>query len=81
MTLQELHAHINNLANSRCKSKHRDYYDSLICVGPASSHFGPPCDSCIAKVREEYEKKLGKAHDRELSPEEVAEIRKNLGID
>ena len=81
MTPEELRKHIRHLADSRCKAKHLDYYNSLICVGPGSEHgFGPPCDGCIAEVGREYEAKRSKAHGRELSPEEAAKVRRKLGL-
>lgn len=80
MTPEERRAHIRNLADSRCRNKHRDYYDLLICIGPNPSGFGPPCDSCIEETRLELEKKRDKAQSREPTPEEDAALRKKLGI-
>lgn len=80
MTSEQYRAHVRNLAESRCRAKHPDYYDSLICVGPNSSGFGPPCDDCIREVRVELDRKRSKAQGRELSPEEAEEVRKQLGI-
>ena len=76
-----LRQHIRNLADSRCKAKHRDYYDSMICVGPNEGGFGPPCDSCLEETRRELEQKRGKAQGRELSPEEAAKVRKRLEVE
>jgi hypothetical protein len=82
MKSEELRLHIRRLADSRCKAKHPDYYDSLICVGPGSTHgLGPPCDGCVAEVEHELEAKRAKAHGRELSPEEAAKMRRELGLD
>ena len=80
MTHEELKKHLRQMADTRCKQKHRDYYESLICVGPASRDFGPPCDECRAEIVIEYNVKRGKMHGRELSPEEAAALRKRLGI-
>lgn len=81
MTPEELKDHIWHLADSRCNTKHPDYYDSLICVGPGSAHgFSPPCDECCAEVEREYWDKYAKTHGRELSPEEIVEMRKKLGL-
>jgi hypothetical protein len=53
---------IRDLARARCKKKHRDYFDSLVCVGPGSSKgFGPPCDECLAEVEREHKKKKRRA--------------------
>ncbi len=72
---------IRHLARSKCEAKHPDLYDSMICVGPGSQKgFGPPCDECLAETEREYEAKRAKAHGRELSPEEAAEVKKRLGI-
>lgn len=76
MTPEMWRAHIRNLADSRCKNKHPDYYDSLICVGPNPSGFGPPCDGCVEETRLELEQKRGKTHGRELSADEAAEVRR-----
>jgi hypothetical protein len=81
MTLEEFRDHVRQLANSRCKAKHPDYYDSLICVGPNSGGFGPPCDNCIKETRLSLEAKQTKAHGRELSPKEAVEVRRRLGIE
>ena len=84
MTPEEREAretHIRRLADSRCRAKHRDYYDSLICVGPNESGFGPPCDNCIEEARKALEDKRATAHERLLSPEEAAQVRRELGID
>ena len=77
----DLASHIRQMADSRCRNKHRAYYDSLICVGPNESGFGPPCNGCIEETRRELEVKRGKAHGQELSPEESTEIRQRLGIE
>ncbi len=79
MTGRELQQHIRNMADERCKAKHPDVYDELICVGPGSAHFGPPCDDCMRETEAELELKRGKAHGRELSPEEAAKLRSELG--
>lgn len=72
MTPEERRNQIRRLADSRCRRKHIDHYDSLICVGPGSKQgFGPPCDECLAETEHEYELKRAKAHGRELSPEEA----------
>ena len=53
--------HIYRLADARCKRKHRDYYDSLICVGPGSSRgFRPPCNECIEEIRKELRQRQRK---------------------
>ena len=80
MTQEQWRAHVRNIADSRCKQKHPDVYDSLICVGPNSSGFGPPCDSCVAETKESLEQKRSKAHGTLLSPEEAAAVRKRLGL-
>lgn len=87
MTPNQKRDHIKNLARSRCKRKHPDLFDSMICVGPGSEKgFGPPCDECLDEVEREQsrkqrnKKKLAKVHGRELSPEETAEVKKRLGI-
>ena len=80
MTSEEYRRHVRNLADHHCRAKHRDYYDSLICVGPNQNGFGPPCDGCIHEVESELEQKRGKAHGRELSADEAEEVRKRLGI-
>ncbi len=81
MTPEELRDHTRELAKSRCKAKHRDYYDSLICVGPGSTRgFGPPCSECLAETESELEMKRAKAHGRKLSSEEATELRKRLGM-
>ncbi len=81
MTLEEQEQQIRRLADAKCQRTHRDFYDSLICVGPGSEKgFGPPCDSCLAETREEYELKRRKAHGVELTPEEAEEIRKKLDL-
>ncbi len=80
MTPQEWHSHVRRLADSRCQNKHRDVYDSMVCIGPSSTHFGPPCDECLEETRNELEQKRGKAHGTELSPEEAADLRRRLGI-
>jgi len=62
---QLLQSHLRGLADRRCKRKHRDYYDSLICVGPGSGKgFGPPCDECIAEVEREQRVKRRKARKK-----------------
>ena len=83
MTPEQLKAHIRGLADSRCQAKHPDYYQSLIRVGPEDSAVGsgPPCDECLAETEREYEDKRAKAHGRELSPEEAAEVRGRLGLE
>jgi len=59
---EHLRADLKKLADARCKRKHRDYYESLVCVGPGSGKgFGPPCDECLAEVEREYKAKLCKA--------------------
>ena len=79
MTPEELERHIRNLADSRCRAKHPDYYNSLICVGPGSAQgFSPPCYGCVDEVRRELAVKREKAQGHELSPEEAAEVRKKL---
>lgn len=81
MTPEELSKHLRNLADACCRSKHPDYHDSLICVGPGSEKgFGPPCDECLAEVTRDYELKRGKAHGQELSPEEAERVKQQLGI-
>jgi hypothetical protein len=43
---------VRRLADEICIKKHRDYHDSLICVGPGSGRgFSPPCDECIQEAR------------------------------
>ena len=82
MIREELRQHIRNLAKSRCRAKHPNSYDSLICVGPGSKHgFSPPCSGCLAEATSEYEMKRSKAHGRELSPEESAEVHRKLGLE
>lgn len=81
MIQEEREAHIRHLADSHCRNKHRDYYDSLICVGPNPSGFGPPCDGCIEETRKRLEDKRATVHGRPLSPEETAEMRRELGLD
>ncbi len=75
MTPREFHAHVRKLADSRCLIKHPETYDYL-----NSSLFdipgGPPCDECINETYREIELKRGKAHGRELSPEEANGLRK-----
>ena len=78
---EQRNAHVRRLADSRCRNKHRDYYDSLVCIGPGSAHFGPPCNDCIEETRKELEMKRCKAHGVQLSPEEAAEVRKRLGFE
>lgn len=74
--------HVRELADSRCRNKHPDYYDSLICVGPGSENgFGPPCDGCVRETTQELETKRQKAVGVELSAEEAAAVRKQLGIE
>ena len=82
MTLEEGKNYIiRHLARSRCERKHPDLYHQMICVGRGSEKgFGPPCDECLAKTEREYEAKRAKAHGRELSLEEAAEVKKRLGI-
>ncbi len=80
MTPKEFEAHVRKLADSHCRKKHRDYYDSLVCFGPNPSNFGPPCDECVDEKRQELEQKRQKAHGQELSPEETAALRQRLGI-
>ena len=72
--------HLRNLADSRCRKKHPDYHQSLICVGPGSARSGPPCDACLEETRQEYETKLGKMHGKELSPEEAEAVKEKLGL-
>jgi|GEM_PF-3584408 len=80
-TDEQWRKYVRKVADSRCKNKHQDYYDSLICVGPNTGGFGPPCDNCVEETHKELEQKRGKAHGQELSPEEAKEARKRLGID
>lgn len=80
MTSEDHKNHVRRLADSRCKAKHLDHYDSLICVGPNSSGFGPPCEDCIRETEDELEKKRDKAHGIELSSEEAARVRQKLGL-
>ena len=77
----ELTDHIRSLADSRCKAKHPDYYQELTCVGPGSSHFGPPCDGCLNEERERWKAKRATVQGRLLSPEEADELKKRLGIE
>ena len=74
-------AHVRNLATPHCKNKHPDYFESLICIGPGSERFGPPCDGCVEEKRLELEAKQRKAHGVEVSPKEAAELRKHFGGD
>ena len=74
-------AHIRRLADSRCRAKHRDYYESLICVGPNESGFGPPCDECVAEEERNWQNKRATVVGRELSPEEARALREELGIE
>lgn len=81
MNAEELRQHIRRLADSHCRAKHLDIYDSLIRVGPGSAAgFGPPYDACLAEVETNYYAKLGKAQGRELSPAEAVEARKKHGF-
>ncbi len=81
MTPEEWRIRLRQMADDRCKKKHRDYYESLICVGPGSRDFGPPCDECRAEVAMENNLKRGKMQGQKLSPEEAAALRKRLGIE
>ena len=80
MTPEQWQAYVRSLADFRCKAKHRSYYDSLTCVGPNQSGFGPPCDSCVRETEDELQKKRGKAQGKKLSPEETEEVKKRLGL-
>ena len=58
MKSKKLKNRLRQLADTRCRTKHRDYYDSLICVGPGSARgFGPPCDACITEIEREHKEK------------------------
>ena len=50
-----LRAHIRSIAESRCKEKHRDFYEDNQCFGPNAGNHGGPCDSCLDAVRREFE--------------------------
>lgn len=80
MTSEQRAEHLKDLARSRCERKHPDLYDSMICVGPGSKGFGPPCDDCLAEMEREYEMKRAKAHGRKLSPEEEQKIKEEIGL-
>ncbi len=72
---------IRQRAADRCKQKHPEIYDSMICVGPGSERgFGPPCDECLAAMEQEYLMKRAKGLGKELSHEETNKIKKELGI-
>ena len=81
MTPEEERAHIRNLADSRCKNKHRDYYDDNQCFGQNAGNHGGPCDNCLEETRNELLLKRSKAHGRLLTPEEAAEARKSRRLD
>jgi hypothetical protein len=68
--------YVRHIADSRCRNKHIDVYDSLICVGPGN--FGPPCSECIEATRKELEAKRDKMHGTKLSPEEAEELNRML---
>ncbi|OHA91019.1 MAG: hypothetical protein A2758_01360 [Candidatus Zambryskibacteria bacterium RIFCSPHIGHO2_01_FULL_49_18] len=74
-------AHIRRLADERCKAKHREYYDSLICIGPNESGFGPPCDGCVAEEEKHWQNKRATVVGRKLSPEETRALKEKLGIE
>lgn len=65
MTPQEWEAHVRSEAGRRCKAKHPDYYDSLICVGPGSEiGFCPPCHECLVETRRELEQENAQVERR-----------------
>lgn len=73
--------HVRRIALNRCERRHPDYFDSMIVVGPASEQgFGPPCDECLDRTRKELAAKRAKAHGKLMSPDEVAALRRDLGI-
>lgn len=58
MSREQSRSRIRKLAYNKCKKKHPDYYDSIICVGPGSGRgFGPPCDECINEVERAQKRK------------------------
>lgn len=81
MNATEFEAHVRKMADSHCQTKHRDHYESLICIGPNSQGFGSPCDECVREMRERLINKRAKAHGQELSAEEAEKVRKELGLD
>ena len=82
MTPEELRNHIRQLADSKCRIKHPDYYsDRNDDSEPVNCGPSGPCESCVEETDREYTMKRAKAHGRELSPEEAAEWRKRLGLE
>jgi hypothetical protein len=81
MTPEEQAAHVRRLADSHCRAKHRSYYDSLICVGPNSQGFGPPCDGCIRETEQRLSSKRAKAQGIELTEDEAMALKKRLGLE
>ncbi len=59
---------LKNLAHWKCKRKHLDYYESLICVGIGSERgLGAPCNECITEVEREYKSKQFRKHSLKAS--------------
>lgn len=81
MNPEQLLAHLRGLAAHGCRTKHPVVFYSLICSGPGSVNgLHLACGDCMNEVIWEYQTKVSKAQGRELSPEEDAEVRKQLGI-
>ena len=71
MTEAQLEHQLWKLADNRCEIRHPEYYKG---IGERS------CLECFNDLVREYKTRLTKAHGRLLSPQELTEVRKKLGL-
>jgi hypothetical protein len=80
MPNQNAQEQVLKIADDLCRWTHNEYYDSLICIGPNPSGFGPPCDGCRDKMEMCYKTLKGEGGLVPLTEEEIRHIRNDLGV-